>query len=97
MWSRPNERKPGPNYPQPAYNLAIRSGIWKAVKQDQPFDGTNHGRAWELYNLSRDPSELNDIASEFPEKAQQLSDAFFAWQKRMPKPMHDSKSSDAKK
>ncbi|TVS14442.1 MAG: sulfatase [Planctomycetaceae bacterium] len=97
VWSRPNERKPGPNYPQPAYNLAIRSGRWKAVKQDQPFDGTNHGRAWELYNLSRDPSELNDIASEFPEKAQQLSDAFFAWQKRMPKPMHDSKSSDAKK
>jgi arylsulfatase A-like enzyme len=97
VWSRPNERKPGSHYPQPAYNLAIRSGMWKAVKQDQPFDGTNHGRAWELYDLSRDPSELNDIASEFPEKAQQLSDAFFAWQKRMPKPMHDSKSSDAKK
>ena len=97
VWSRPNERKPGPNYPQPAYNLAIRSGMWKAVKQDQPFDGTNHGRAWELYNLSRDPSELNDIASEFPDKVQQLSNAFYAWQKPMPKAMHDSKPSDAKK
>lgn len=87
VWSRPNERKPGPGYPQPAYNLAIRSGSWKAVKQDQPFDGTNHGRAWELYDLSQDPSELNDVASEFPERVQELSNAFFAWQKQMPKPV----------
>lgn len=92
VWSRPNERKPGPNYPQPAYNLAIRNGSWKAVKQDQPFDATNHSRAWELYDLSRDPSELNDVASEFPDKVKQLSDAFFAWQQQMPKPIEESKS-----
>ena len=87
VWSKPNERKPGPTYPVPAYNLAIRSGKWKAIKQDQPFDGTNDTRAWELYDLTEDPAELNDLATEFPEKVKELGAAFFAWQKQMPKPV----------
>lgn len=80
-------RKPGPAYPVPAYNLAIRSCQWKAIKQDQPFGGTNDTRAWELCDLSQDPAELNDLATEFPDKAKELSEAFFAWQKQMPKPV----------
>jgi arylsulfatase A-like enzyme len=44
-------------------------------------------RPWELYDLSRDPAELNDLATEFPEKVKELSEAFFAWQKQMPKPV----------
>lgn len=87
VWPRPNERKLGPMSPQPAYNLAIRMGRWKAIKQDQPFDGSNAARAWELYDLDRDPSELNDLATEFPEKVKALSEAFFKWQKPMPRPI----------
>jgi arylsulfatase A-like enzyme len=87
VWQRPNERKPGPAYPQPAYNLAIRKGDWKAIKLDQPFDGSNDTRGWELYDLSRDPSELNDVATEYPEVVQELSGAFFEWQEQMPKPV----------
>ena len=87
VWAKPNERnKPG-GLATLIYNLAVRSGDWKAVKLDQSFDGTNDSRAWELYDLSRDPAELNDLASEFPEKVKELSDAFFAWQKQMPKPV----------
>jgi arylsulfatase A-like enzyme len=87
VWAKPNERnKPG-GLATLIYNLAVRSGDWKAVKLDQSFDGTNDSRAWELYDLSRDPAELNDLATEFPEKVKELSDAFFAWQKRMPKPV----------
>ena len=26
-------------------------------------------RPWELYDLSRDPAELNDLATEFPERS----------------------------
>jgi arylsulfatase A-like enzyme len=88
VWAKPNERKPGgPGYPALFYNLAVRSGDWKAIKLDQSFDGTNDSRAWELYDLSRDPAELNDLASEFPKKVKELSDAFFAWQNQMPKPV----------
>jgi arylsulfatase A-like enzyme len=87
VWQRPNERKPGPTYPVPAYNMAIRRGQWKAVKQDQPFDGTNEPRAWELYDLSRDPGELNDLATEFPNNVKELGAAFFEWQQQMPKPV----------
>jgi arylsulfatase A-like enzyme len=96
VWSKPNERKPDPNYPSaipPAnvshlygYNLAVRSGQWKAIKQDQPLQGSNNARAWELYDLSKDPAELNDLASEFPDKVKELSESFLAWQKQMPKP-----------
>lgn len=87
IWSRPNERKPGPGFPKPAFNLAIRSGHWKAVNQDQPFAGDAPGRGWELYDLRRDPAELNDLASEFPAKVAELEQAFFAWQRQMPKPV----------
>ncbi|MBK8037839.1 MAG: sulfatase-like hydrolase/transferase [Verrucomicrobiaceae bacterium] len=96
VWTRPNERKPGPAYPVPAYNLAIRSGQWKAIKLDQPFEGTNHGRAWELYDLSQDPAELNDLATEFPDKVKELSEAFFVWQKQMPKPIAAPAASNRK-
>jgi arylsulfatase A-like enzyme len=95
IWARPNERKAAPaTYPVPAYNLAIRSGQWKAIKQDQPYDGSNSARAWELYDLSADPGELNDLATEFPNKVKDLSAAFFAWQKQMHPPIPAPKAKD---
>ena len=86
LWLRPNERRLPALSSGPYYQLAIRQGRWKAVKQDQPYDGRNPERAWELYDLLQDPAELNDMASEFPEFVEDLQQTFFQWQAQMTPP-----------
>lgn len=49
-------------------NKAIRHGYWKIVSLQGLFgDGS-----WKLYNLKDDPSEQNDLASENPEKLNEM-------------------------
>ncbi len=48
---------------------AIRAGNWKLVSVGK--EG-----AWELYNLSTDRSEMHDLATEHPEKVQELEQAW---------------------
>ena len=67
--------------------MGITGGIHDYWKQDQPFDGGNTARAWELFDLSRDPGELNDLATERPQIVEELGAAFLAWQKQMAKPV----------
>ena len=51
-------------------NKAIRVGNWKLVTAaNQPTAGAS---TWELYDLSQDRAESNDIASKMPEKAREL-------------------------
>ncbi len=45
-------------------NRAVRKGHWKLVAE--------HGKPWELYDLSRDRSEMNDLASLKPARAKEL-------------------------
>ena len=52
-------------------SAAIRQGKWKLVRFK------NKG-AWELYDLEKDRSELNDLAKENPEKSEELADL---WEK----------------
>lgn len=47
-------------------NRAIRVGDWKLVAAGEKAD-------WELYDLSADPSETNDLAEEHPEKVRELA------------------------
>jgi len=49
-------------------NRAYFKGEWKIVNLAVPF-GTGD---WQLYNLSTDPSEINDLSAEFPEKREEL-------------------------
>ncbi|MGB0154234.1 MAG: arylsulfatase [Verrucomicrobiales bacterium] len=49
---------------------AIRMGDWKAVAPQ--------GEPWELYDLSNDRGEMNNLAKSQPEKLQQLVDAWEA-------------------
>jgi arylsulfatase len=53
---------------------AIRQGSWKLVARS--------GAAWELYDLSKDRSELNDLAAAHPGRVRQLDDAWQSWAER---------------
>jgi len=46
-------------------NRAIRNGKWKLV--------THRASRWELYDMEKDGTELNDLASEHPEIVKELS------------------------
>jgi arylsulfatase len=52
-------------------NAAIRSGNWKLVRE---YEGP-----WELYDLSADRSESNDLAAEQPDRVQALADRWQQW------------------
>ena len=47
---------------------AIRQGEWKLLLEPEPY-GTGE---WQLYNLTDDPVELNDLAGTNPEKRREL-------------------------
>ena len=53
-------------------NRAVRVGNWKLVSAGK--EGP-----WELYDLSTDRTEMNDLATKHPKKVQELEQA---WQKR---------------
>ena len=55
-------------------NKAIRIGDWKAVN---PRTGS-----WELYDLSQDRTELQNLAAEHPEKLRELVQAWRQWAQR---------------
>jgi arylsulfatase len=55
-----------------------RLGNWKIVwgkRQAAPV-------TWQLFDLSKDPSEQHDLAAQRPEKLKELADAWMAWAKR---------------
>jgi len=52
-------------------NRAVRQGRWKLVALDD--------EPWELYDLGRDRTEINDLAARFPERVKELSAAWEAW------------------
>lgn len=55
-------------------NQAIRDGRWKLVKQ--------HNKPWELYDLSADRTEMNDLAKQQPERVKAMSEEWDAYAKR---------------
>lgn len=56
-------------------NAAVRSGDMKLVRQGR-------GGKWELYDLKRDRTELQDLAGEHPEQVEQLAAKWEAWAER---------------
>lgn len=52
-------------------NQAIREEDWKLVKRGN--------QTWELYNLTQDPTELNDLSLAYPEKVSSLEMRWQSW------------------
>lgn len=46
-------------------NRAVRQGDWKLVAK--------HNKDWELYDISKDRIEANDLATKYPEKVKELA------------------------
>ncbi len=55
---------------------AIRDGDWKLVRQGKE-------KPWDLYNVSEDPTETNNQATDYPEKVKAMDQQFLEWKKRM--------------
>jgi len=55
-------------------NRAVRVGMWKLVSE--------HGKAWELYDMGEDRTELNDLAAKYPDKATELEGMYGEWAER---------------
>lgn len=53
---------------------AYFDGHWKALWMPTPFGSAE----WELYDLQKDPGELNDLSKEYP---QQLEELVASWEK----------------
>jgi len=60
-------------------NRAVRDGDWKLVSTYFPLGNDAPKHEWELYNLAADPSELNDLAAEMPEKVAEMVEQYEAW------------------
>ena len=59
-------------------NIAMRDGKWKLVcktKERNPFDKTTIC----LYDMEIDPTELTDLSERYPERKQQMYEAWIQW------------------
>ena len=55
-------------------NMGIREGNWKLVKFRK--------QKWELYEMTSDRTELNNLIKSDPERANNMQVAYEAWEKR---------------
>ncbi|MFM7931745.1 MAG: hypothetical protein ACKO9Q_28885, partial [Pirellula sp.] len=53
---------------------AVRKGDWKLVAK--------HKKPWELYDISKDRIEANDLASQLPDKVSEMANLYDAYATR---------------
>ena len=85
----PDQFKPRELYWEHEGNRAMRQGQWKAVAAYNDHLGDEHvalGRRtgrWELYDMSVDRTELDDLAEVYPEKLADMVAKHQRWEKRV--------------
>lgn len=57
-------------------NAAIRIGDWKLVGKSVVLENSTLKEKWELYNMTEDRSEQNDLSDEYPEKTNEMIKLF---------------------
>lgn len=78
FWRRPPDRKTAsPSLPERLPDLAMREGSWKLLCE---YDGTKP----QLYDLSRDRGEANNVASANAGVVERMTRALLAWHQSMP-------------
>ncbi|SEN85700.1 arylsulfatase [bacterium A37T11] len=60
-------------------NAAVRYGNLKLVKEFKPNDSSR----WELYDISKDRSELRNLSSSMPRMVAEMSNAYNQWTKKV--------------
>jgi arylsulfatase A-like enzyme len=64
-----------PLFWEPEGNRAIRSGEWKLVSK--------HPGTWELYNMTANRTEMNDLAAQQPDRVKEMAAQWDAWAKQV--------------
>lgn len=64
----------GPMFWEHEGNAAVRIGRWKLVR--------NYPKAWELYDMIEDRTELHDLAAKHPERVEDMAAQYESWAKR---------------
>ncbi|HVJ85655.1 MAG TPA: sulfatase-like hydrolase/transferase [Caulifigura sp.] len=70
IWLRPSDR-PGPK-DAPLPDLAIRDGKWKLLTMSD-------GSGMQLYDLSADPTEMKNVAADYPDLAGRMNTIVTRW------------------
>lgn len=68
-------RREQPIFWERAGNRAVRQGNWKLVSIYPSYQ-------WELYDISKDRAETQNVASRYPQIVNELSAAYFDWAKK---------------
>jgi arylsulfatase A-like enzyme len=76
-----NRRADRPLFWEYSGNHAVRKGSWKLVAE--------RSKGWELYDLSEDRSETNDLSTEQPERVQRMDAVYNAWATRTGAKTHE--------
>lgn len=78
FWRRPPDRKSWPPMlPEPQPDLAVRQNQWKLLCN---YDGSLP----ELYNLDTDPGESTNLAAQYPNNVQRMTQSVVEWHQSMP-------------